>query len=270
MDSSIIPDFHNSRLADSKDYPNNDSIDWSWIDYVYCISLKDREDRAKQSEIEFQKAGLGKKVIFYRPVKDNSDFKRPGTRGCWNSHHTVAKHAYSQGAKYVLIIEDDVEFDQKQMTNQNVIKMKNFLFNNSSFNILYLGHWNIFALPTRNKNFIKVFSLTTHAYIVANDLLKNIAQNDYESIKINSYKRFFGISIDLYYMFFPSTYAIFPMLCYQRSSRTSNQRPNFISNFFTNLMLSNIFYMKLNQYLSIIYSYSLIILFLYLILKMLF
>ena len=44
------------------------SIDWSPIEAAYCISLREREDRARAAEAQFHRVGLCRKVVFYRPA----------------------------------------------------------------------------------------------------------------------------------------------------------------------------------------------------------
>ena len=45
------------------------ALDWSFLDSVYCISLKSREDRARSAAAEFHRVGLCRQVMFYRPDK---------------------------------------------------------------------------------------------------------------------------------------------------------------------------------------------------------
>jgi hypothetical protein len=54
---------------------------WSFVDAVYCISLKTREDRVASASAEFHKVGLCRQVLFHRPDRHPNN----GIVGCWES-----------------------------------------------------------------------------------------------------------------------------------------------------------------------------------------
>lgn len=257
---SKVPNFHKSRCKQCKQGKPMGKISWDWVDEVYCISLKDREDRARESEAEFHKVGLCDKVVFYRPVKDTSDFKRPGTRGCWYSHHNIAKKAVKNKAKMMLIFEDDVEFDSETTTKKSVNKIVEFTKKLRNWNIIYLGHWSMFSLPTRFLDLHRAYSMAAHAYLISNDALKWLATTKYEDgIWFHKSKKSAGLGIDVFYMMMPRVYAYYPMLAYQRGSKTSNQRPpHKIGQFLIDLVLTDPRFMKYNQFLIFILSLLLV------------
>src|SRR4029450_5810919 len=47
------------------DRPPPDAPDWSFLDAVYCISLKSRDDRMHEVSAEFHRVGLCQRVTFY-------------------------------------------------------------------------------------------------------------------------------------------------------------------------------------------------------------
>ena len=255
----MIPDYHKSRCKKCKGKSKTNDYNWDWIEHIYCISLKDREDRTRKAEIEFHKVGLCDKVMFYRPKKDRSDFKRPGTRGCWNSHHTLAKKVLKESGKMVLLFEDDVQFDEKKITPKNISKLAFFTKKLRNWNILYLGQWSFFSLPTRFIKLHRVFSLTTHAYILSNNALKWLSERPYEKgIWFHKNKKSVGLGLDVFFVFTPRSYAYFPMMAYQRGAKTSNQRPHTIGSLLINWGLSDPKYMRYNQYIVLIVSLALI------------
>lgn len=257
---STIPSFHKSRCQKCKDGRPTSRIDWSWIDHVYCISLKDREDRAKEAELEFHKVGLCDKVMFYRPTKDTSDYVRPGTRGCWTSHRTIAKKGYEDGAEMVLVFEDDVEFDEQTTTPKNIQKLASFTKKLKNWNIIYLGQWSFLKLPTGFLNLHRDYAMAAHAYLISNDTLKWLSDTKYEdAIWLHKKKESVGFGLDVFYMFASRAYSYFPMMAYQRGAKTSNQRPRHMGKFLINLALTDPRYMKYNQYLIFALSVALIL-----------
>lgn len=261
---NIIPDYHPSECALCRAGEPMKQIDWSWIDHIYCISLKDREDRRKDAEREFHKAGLCNKVIFHRPVKDTSDYKRPGSRGCWNSHHTVAKKAYDAGADMVLVFEDDVYFEEEKVTSKNISLLAAFTKKLKNWNIIYLGSWPFLSFPTRFLHLHRDISLAAHAYLISNDAFKWLASTPYdEATRLHKNKKFIGFNIDVFYLIFPRVYGFAPMMAFQRGATSSNQRPNLLGKYLFNFALSHPRYMKYNQYVSFGYTLMILMLLLY-------
>ena len=84
------------------------SIDWSLIEAAYCISLREREDRARAVEAQFHRVGLCRKVLFYRPARHRSN----PIAGIWESHRAVLSHALQHGCRSALVFEDDVVFSR--------------------------------------------------------------------------------------------------------------------------------------------------------------
>ncbi len=79
---------------------------WSQFPAIYCINLKERDDRLASVSAELARVGVLDRVEFYRPERD----PRGGLYGCWESHTQVFRMALEKGLPYVLIFEDDVVF----------------------------------------------------------------------------------------------------------------------------------------------------------------
>ena len=71
---------------------------------IYCINLKDRDDRYDHMMEQFMKYNL--KVNFYRPKRNEN-----GAVGCRESHLAVLKEARDRGLLSVLIFEDVVAIE---------------------------------------------------------------------------------------------------------------------------------------------------------------
>ena len=99
-------------------------------DKIYCICLKEREDKYKHALAQFIKHDI--EVEFYRPVIPGYAFKLielyadkyndlkinhrlfnkefPNELGAMQSHYTVIKSALLDGAKSIFVFEDDCVF----------------------------------------------------------------------------------------------------------------------------------------------------------------
>src|SRR5690606_24308969 len=54
---------------------------------MFCISLKDRDDRAQLTMGEFHRVGLCRFVSMYRPTRGKTFLQ-----GCWDSHRQLSLH----------------------------------------------------------------------------------------------------------------------------------------------------------------------------------
>lgn len=98
-----------------------------YFDAIFCINLRSRPDRWKESQLEFSKANL-KEVIRFEAISEvpeqmiNSTSlgfdpndrhfrnKIKGHLGCLLSHREIIISAKNQNLKQILILEDDVQF----------------------------------------------------------------------------------------------------------------------------------------------------------------
>jgi GR25 family glycosyltransferase involved in LPS biosynthesis len=194
------------------------SLDWSFLDSAYCISLKSRTDRTAMAAAQFHKFGLCQKVIFYRPSKHPKSVKQ----GIWESHRAVAINALEHGCNRTLIMEDDVLFLER--LNPNKIKELSQEIETlpANWNIFYLGHWPLW-LRFINRNVVRTQSVCAHSYIASSHLLNWLTGHPYESsTKIEKAHKIFGTGIDSAYCKLDGTYALFPMLAIQNSSKSDN------------------------------------------------
>ena len=121
------------------------ALDWSFLDGVYCISLKSREDRALTVAAQFHKVGLCRQLQFYRPLR----YPGRGYIGSWESHRAVAEHARQQGYQTTLIFEDDVQF-VRRMTPRSVRAIGRAIEQlPPDWMIFFLGHWPLWAYFVR-------------------------------------------------------------------------------------------------------------------------
>ncbi len=189
-------------------------FDWSFVDAVYCISLRERPDRSAAAQLQFQRVGLAGRVHFFRPAKHP---KSPLT-GIWNSHQAVARHALAAGHKRILVFEDDIKFFGN-VTARGLGHIARTLEElPASWNLFYLGHWPI-RVRFINRRVLQTRSACTHAYIANHSLLHWLAVARFEDITIDPLlRKRIGRGIDAVFASIGSTYALFPMLARQSAS----------------------------------------------------
>ena len=97
------------------------------IDKIYCISLKEREDRRETLKSQFSKLSHN---IHFHIVEKNSD----PIRGCLESHIECIKEANELGYENILMFEDDILIDEKILTDIKNIHIP------PNFDMFYLGY----------------------------------------------------------------------------------------------------------------------------------
>jgi GR25 family glycosyltransferase involved in LPS biosynthesis len=192
------------------------ALDWSFLDGVYCISLKSREDRAIAVAAQFHKAGLCQRVLFYRPLR----YPGRGYIGSWESHRAVAEHARQRGYRTTLIFEDDVQF-VRRLSPRSVRAIGRAIKGlPPDWMIFFLGHWPLWSYFVR-PNVLRTSSGCAHAYIVSPRLLQWLHEHPWGTPGIEK-RRLVGKALDAAYAMLPATYALFPMIATQSVSRSDN------------------------------------------------
>lgn len=193
-----------------------EALDWSFLDAVYCISLKTRPDRFALASAEFHKVGLCQRVIFHRPDKH----PQRGIIGSWEAHRKVGLQALERGFQRTLICEDDVLFTRavKPATLRSIQQALNILPEN--WMIFFLGHWPLSAYFIRY-NVLRTASACSHAYIASPRLLHWLRDHPWNSPDVKL-SRIAGKGVDSAYAKLPDTYALFPMLAIQRVISSDN------------------------------------------------
>jgi hypothetical protein len=206
------------------------AYDWSFIDAIYCICLKDRHDRLENSAAQFHAVGLCNKVIYYRPDKDQSKHvESPGTRGCWESHRAIVMNAKKNQYDEILIFEDDIAFS-KHLT-PDAVKDVSIMITKLPHNwdVFYLGHFPLFSFPTSKEGIRRTWSATTHAYIlnVNNQLSDWLVNTPYDKLQMESETSISGI--DTYYYKKGVGYAPDVQLVFQKGLESSIERENMLT-----------------------------------------
>lgn len=133
---------------------------------IYLINMDEHTDRLELTKKEFETAGI-KNYTRFSGVKYN-DGKTTQDRiiGCKLSHINIIKEAKKQNLEYVIILEDDIQFNPQWQTY--IPNIKNFVENNE-WNLFYFGGSHFKDNANRKLISDRIFQVsttyTTHAYM---------------------------------------------------------------------------------------------------------
>lgn len=216
MDTGIqLPDsvsWHYLDCPNCRDQ-NLSPYNWNWLPVAVCISLREREDRVKESSLQFHKIGLCQRVIYYRPTRD----KKPA-RGCWESHRKIAKIARDVWKlDKIAVFEDDVLFADN-IAPQRINNLDATLDSlPKNWNAFYLGHWSVLALP-RQKGVNRSVSFCTHAYIMNKPLMTWMVKHPFDNMPLPKVLPSMFSGIDIHMSGKKKMYSMSPMIAYQSGS----------------------------------------------------
>jgi len=199
------------------------ALDWSFIDHAFCISLRERQDRAIKAADEFQRVGLASKTSFYRPSRGVGDT----AEAIWNSHREVARTALAMGCSQVAIFEDDVEFTSSFAASTLERIARNFATLPADWEIFFLGHWPLKATRI-SRGLYRTSSGCAHAYVANRGLLEWLAASDYPSYRALHARTTVGRGIDGAYARSKAAYAVFPMVAIQNDSVSDHVAANHV------------------------------------------
>jgi len=221
----------NDNIDDMKDINHTDHIDdLTHTNYnlgnsikTYIINLDDRKDRLRESFEECQKIKLDN-IERFSAIKMNKEYKLINRLKAWKkndikyllnassckiSHLEVLKKSLLNTEEYILILEDDIVFEDNLLTYLNLalIQLENI-------------DWDIFFLSSNLKNKedaikidnnvlkLKRCSTTTAQLFKRANIEKIIKIIEHSDIEIDN----------TYDIFIENKYCLYPMCAYQRSS----------------------------------------------------
>ncbi len=186
-----------------------DPPDWSWVDAVYCISLRERPDRAATAAAELHRAGLCRRVLFHRPARHRTKV----IEGIWEAHRAVLTHALAANARTALVLEDDVHFTRR-ITKALIARVEATMRRlPDDWRIFFLGHWTFRARFVAPRT-LATRSACAHAYVASRTLMTWAAERPFAARGKDIF-RTAGGGIDAAYAVQPGAYAYFPMLAIQ-------------------------------------------------------
>jgi hypothetical protein len=188
---------------------------WEFFDRLYCVSLREREDRRKSAQAEFAKVGLGHRVEFIIGDRLSDDFEKE----VYESHMLCLRKGLESGAKNIVIFEDDVEFDGFDPEKLNFCV--DFLRQNSGWKVLLLGALIRSSHKTANSAVQKVlYQSLTHAYALNRHYAETLAYEPWKGI----------VNDTLFRPLTNDVYAIYPMCAFQKNFTSDNYKyPGLVS-----------------------------------------
>ncbi len=212
-DAEVRPaDFHPCPIDDTCPHCLGTAAappDWSWLDRVYCISLRERPDRAAAAARELHRAGLCRLVLFHRPARHPTRV----IEGIWEAHRAVLLHALAGNAETALVLEDDVHFTRR-LTRARVTRLAAAMRRlPEGWRLFFLGHWT-FRARFVGRRILETRSACAHAYVASRALMTWVAERPFGA-RGKDYFKTAGGGIDAAYALQPGAYAYFPMLAVQ-------------------------------------------------------
>lgn len=182
---------------------------WEFFDRLYCISLREREDRRKSALQEFSKVGLADRVEFELGEHHLSNIEQ----GVYESHMTCLRKGLEAGARNIVIFEDDVEFDR--FDPERLRSCLEFLRQHPEWKVLLLGALIRSSCKTTNTCVQKVrYQSLTHAYVLNRHYAETIAYEPWQGI----------VNDTLFRPLTDDIYAIYPMCAFQKYFSSDNYK----------------------------------------------
>ena len=161
---------------------------------VYCINLKERKDRKKYIEKEFNKIDIQPNDLIFLNFFLH---EKGGLYGCYDSQMKVWNDFYINHSdkEMCIVFEDDIEVNE----NSKLYLKKAIQFtqkNNDEVDILFLHNYFIEYSDNNNKinnkYFINAYGYLTHAYIITRRYIKSILEKNHNKLPKPN-----GIHIDM-------------------------------------------------------------------------
>ena len=182
---------------------------WDFFDRLYCISLREREDRRQSALKEFSKVGLADRVEFVIGERHSPNFEQE----VYESHMLCLRKGLAAGARNIVVFEDDVEFDR--FDPERLRSCTEFLRQHPEWKVLLLGALIRSSHKTTNPRVQKVrYQSLTHAYALNRHYAETLAYEPWQGIVNDTLFR--PLTDDLY--------AIYPMCAFQNNFTSDNYK----------------------------------------------
>jgi GR25 family glycosyltransferase involved in LPS biosynthesis len=182
---------------------------WDFFDRLYCVSLREREDRRNSAREEFSKAGLADRVEFVLGERHPSDMEQ----GVYESHMICLQKGLEAGARNIVIFEDDVEFDR--FDPERLRSCTDFLRKQPEWKVLLIGALIRSSRKTTNPCVQKVrYQSLTHAYALNRHYAETLAYEPWQGI----------VNDTLFRPLAEDVYAIYPMCAFQKNFTSDNYK----------------------------------------------
>ncbi|MDA8140198.1 MAG: glycosyltransferase [Desulfobacteraceae bacterium] len=182
---------------------------WSFFDQIYCINCKERPDRRAQAEAQFAGVGLAGKVIFWTAERHPTDCEQ----GIYESHLACIRRALAEGARSVLVFEDDVVFEG--YLPQRLAAAGDFLSLHPDWQIIFLGCMMKKSRATETSAVRSIrYRCLAHAYALNRKCAEQLARTSWCKIPLDAMLSRFDQGV----------YACYPTFAFQSDSVSDNHR----------------------------------------------
>ncbi|MGV8059257.1 MAG: glycosyltransferase [Smithellaceae bacterium] len=183
---------------------------WDFFDRLYCISLREREDRRKSALKEFSKVGLADRVEFV--IGERKLHSCNTEKGVYESHMMCLRKGLEAGAKNIIVFEDDIEFDR--FDSERLRSCTEFLRQHPEWKVLLLGALIRSSGKTTNPCIQKArYQSLTHAYALNRHYAETLAYEPWQGI----------VNDTLFRPLTDNIYAVNPMFAFQGDLSTNNK-----------------------------------------------
>ena len=107
------------------------------FEQVKIINLPERGDRRREMNLQLRRIGLRAEYFPAVRVSEAGSWPGIGARGCFQSHYRILQQAIHQGARNVLILEDDLDFSPMLAGLESELVER---IQKADWDLLYLGH----------------------------------------------------------------------------------------------------------------------------------
>lgn len=192
-----------------EDHVKKEANGWDFFDRLYCISLREREDRRQSARREFAKVGLADRVEFvlgeHHPTNNE--------QGIYESHMWCLSKGLEAGANHIVIFEDDVEFDR--FDPERLRRCVEFMRQHREWKVLLLGALICGSRKTSDPCVQKVrYQSLTHAYALNRHYAETLAYEPWRGI----------VNDTLFRPLTEGVYALYPMCAFQKDIATDNYK----------------------------------------------
>jgi len=143
---------------------------WDYFDRVYCISLKERSDRRREAQRQFDAVGLGDRVEFVQVERHAANSEQ----GIYESHQDCIARGLAQEAETILVFEDDILF--QGFTHRQLDRCIAFLESSVGWQAFFFGCLVRRSRPTKNPSVLAIqYRSLAHAYALNRSLARQIA-----------------------------------------------------------------------------------------------
>jgi hypothetical protein len=182
---------------------------WDLLDHIYCISLEDRTDRRRLSEIEFGKVGLLDRVEYVQTRRHD----RNSEEGIYESHLRCIQKGLASNARRMAIFEDDVVFDR--FDPHRVKNGLQFMESLDHWDMLFLGCLVSRSRPTASSAVRRVrYRSLTHGYVLNRPFAERLAKIQWSGRPIDA----------IFKCLVQHPYAIYPSVAFQSNASSDNWR----------------------------------------------